>query len=570
MAASGKDSERKGGRDADTPEERGRSLAQDGREDDEGRMASSDKNADSGDEGGPLRRGGAGDDRIAGGGGDDLLQGDTAEKGTWSYKLYNKDFTHHGNQAFTIEQGKLIAEGTTTNFDTRSMVQAARGSLANPEDYGVVMKSTYTAGQAGVYRFTTTSDDGSTLRLLDGHGNPLNFANQTGGTQAFLNNDFHQASTTRYGDVRLEAGQTYDIEVRMWENAGAEVLNATVTPPGGVATQLLGSAVGGADPGDDTVSGGNGNDTILGGAGNDSLSGDAGKDSLVGGKGDDTLTGGEGADTLSGGDGADSFVVSGPGDGYGDVIDGGEGDKGTDFDTLDLTGAGPLRIIPDENNVENGVVEFLGKDGQVTGSMRFANIERVVPCFTSGTRIATDRGPVPVEALQTGMLILTRDGGLRPLRWIGRNDLDAAALTRQPDLAPVCIAQGALGGDTPDRDMLVSPQHRVLITGVRAELLFGEHEVLVAAVHLVGQSGIVRAGAQDITYLHLLFDRHEIVLSDGAWTESFQPGDRTLAAMDTYQRREIGSLFPGLAQGARFAAARRSLKAHEARAMLAG
>lgn len=534
----------------------------------QGRAGESDKMADTEREDHVLRHGRAGDDRITGGADDDLIRGDTAEQGTWSYKLYNKDFTHHGNQAFTIEQGKLIAEGTTKGFDTRGLVQAARGSMANPEDYGVVMTSTFTAGEAGVYRFTTTSDDGSTLRLIDGNGTPLTFANQTGGTQTFLNNDFHQGATTRFGDVKLEAGQTYEIELRMWENAGAEVLNATVTPPGGVATQLLGAAVGGADPGDDTLSGGDGNDTLLGGAGKDRLSGDAGDDSLSGGTGDDTLTGGEGADTLAGGDGADTFVVSGRGDGFGDVIDGGEGGEGTGGDTLDLTGAGPLRIVPDDGNAENGVVEFLGEDGQVTGSMRFANIEKIVPCFTPGTRIATDRGPVPVEDLRIGMLILTRDGGLRPLRWIGRNDLDAADLARQPELGPVCIAQGALGGGMPDRDLMVSPQHRVLITGPRADLLFGEHEVLVAALHLVGQPGITRAAVPTVSYLHLLFDRHEIVLSDGAWTESFQPGDRTLAGMDEGQRQEIGLLFPHLLAGARFAAARRSLRGREARALI--
>jgi Hint domain/PA14 domain/RTX calcium-binding nonapeptide repeat (4 copies) len=575
MAASDKDADRRQddgpapgrdkegqGKDNQDKEDRTNSKTQQDRAEREDEVVQAE------DEEGVLRRGGAGDDRIAGGAGDDLISGDTAEKGSWSYKLYNKDFTHHGNQAFTIEQGKLIAEGTTRGFDTRSMVQAARGSMANPEDYGVVMTSTFTAGEAGVYRFTTTSDDGSTLRLMDGTGTPLNFTNQTGGTKPFLNNDFHQASTTRYGEVMLEAGQTYEIELRMWENAGAEVLNATVTPPGGVATQLLGAAVGGDDPGDDTLSGGDGRDTLLGGAGNDRLSGDAGADSVAGGTGDDSLSGGEGADTLTGGDGADTFVVSRPGDGFGDVIDGGEGGEGTGGDTLDLTGAGPLRIVPDGGNSENGLVEFLGKDGQVTGAMRFANIERIVPCFTPGTRIQTELGPVPVEDLQIGMLILTRDGGLRPLRWIGRNDLDAADLGRQPGLVPVSIAQGALGGGMPDRDLLVSPQHRVLITSPRADLLFGEHEVLVAALHLVGQPGIDRADPGPVSYLHLLFDRHEIILSDGAWTESFQPGDRTLAGMDEGQLQEIGLLFPQLLAGARFASARRSLRGREARALI--
>jgi hypothetical protein len=346
-----------------------------------------------------------------------------------------------------------------------------------------------------------------------------------------------------------------------------------------VQAQLLGKSVGSADEGDDTLAGGDGHDTVLGDGGADRLSGDAGDDSLSGGSGDDgleggsgddTLEGGSGADTMSGDDGQDTFVIGAPGHGDGDLIDGGEGKSEIDVDTLDLTGAGPVRVLRDKDNAENGTVEFLGEDGDVTGKLRFTNIEKVVPCFTPGTRIVTDTGPVSVEDLRTGMLVLTRDGGLRPLRWIGRKDLDTEVLRRQPALVPVRIAAGALGHGTPDRDMLVSPQHRVLLTGARAELLFGEHEVLVAALHLVGQPGIVRAEVAAVSYLHLLFDRHEIVLSDGAWTESFQPGDRVLAGMDADQVREITQLFPGLAKGARFAAARRSLRAHEARAMLVG
>lgn len=512
--------------------------------------------------------GGGGHDRLTGGAGDDLIRGDASGGvGVWSYKLYDKDFHGGAGQAFTIEDGKLIDEGSTTHFDVRKLVLAARGSAGNPEDFGVVLKSTFTAGEAGVYKFTTTSDDGSTLRLLDGDGRPLEFDNQTGGKLDHLNNDFHQPATTRQGEVRLEAGQTYDIELRMWENAGAEVLNATVTAPGGAQTQLLGKAIG-SDGGNDTLAGGAGNDTIFGDGGDDSISGDEGDDSLFGGMGNDTLEGGAGADTMSGGDGGDTFVIGAPGHGHGDVIDGGEGKPETDHDVLDLTGAGPLRVLRDKDNAENGTVEFLDGNGEVSGKLRFTNIEKVVPCFTPGTRIVTETGPVMIEDLRTGVLVLTRDGGLRPLRWIGRKDLDAGMLAQQPALVPVCISQGALGHGTPDRDMLVSPQHRVLLTGARAELLFGEHEVLVAALHLVGQPGIARADVREVSYLHLLFDRHEIVLSDGAWTESFQPGDRVLAGMDADQVREITLLFPGLAKGARFAAARRSLRAHEARAML--
>jgi Ca2+-binding RTX toxin-like protein len=510
-------------------------------------------------------RGGSGADVLDGGDGDDLIVGDSARPGTWSYQLYDKDFSSSAGQAFSIESGTLRAEGTTDHFDVRKLVQEVRGTADNPEDFGIILRSSFTAGAAGIYRFTTTSDDGSVLRLIDGDGNPVTFANQTGGERDYLNNDFHQSTTTRYGDARLEAGQTYTIELRMWENAGSEKLDATVTPPGGTTVPLLGDRIGGAaDPGDDTLAGGAGRDTIEGVAGRDALFGGDGDDSLDGGTGDDTLHGGAGADEQFGGEGADVFVVDAPGDGHGDAIFGGDG-----TDTLDLTGAGPLRVIHDGDDPRNGRVEFLDGDGKVTGELRFESIETVVPCFTPGTLIATAEGAVPVEDLCVGALVLTRDNGLRPLRWIGRRDLDADMLARQPDLVPVRIRAGALGHGRPDRDMLVSPQHRLLVTGAGPERLFGAHEVLVAALHMVGRPGIDRAQPGPVSYLHLLFDRHEIVLSDGAWTESFQPGDRTLAGMDAAQRREIGLLFPQLLAGARFACARRSLRGREARALLA-
>ncbi len=327
----------------------------------------------------------------------------------------------------------------------------------------------------------------------------------------------------------------------------------------------------------DTILGGIGNDTLFGGSGNDSLSGGDGLDSIDGGAGNDTLFGGAGADTMTGGAGADlmlggddqdTFIVDVGAHGFGDTIDGGEG--GVDNDVLDLTGAGPLRIVYGGGNNEAGVVQFLdGPGGNVIGTLTFSNIETIVPCFTPGTMILTPTGDRPVETLRVGDLVETRDRGPQPIRWIGDRRLTRAEALRCPHLAPVRIARGALGPDLPEADLVVSPRHRVLVAGPRAELLFGDEEVLVAAVHLVGRPGITRVPPGPVRYLHLMFDRHEIVCSDGLWSESFQPGDRTLAGMDAPQRAELEALFPGIAAASRFVSARRSLKAHEARVLLA-
>jgi Ca2+-binding RTX toxin-like protein len=320
-----------------------------------------------------------------------------------------------------------------------------------------------------------------------------------------------------------------------------------------------------AGAGNDTVLGGDGHDTIDAGDGNDSVTVGTGDDIVFGGTGDDTLCGSTGNDSLHGGDGRDTFFAGDITAAVGnDVVDGGD-----DYDVLDLTawGHSSTNIIYDVNNPENGIVEFLDANGAVIGTMTFSNIESVVACFTPGAQILTDQGELAVEDLQPGDRVLTRDNGYQPIRWTGRRDLSHAELIVEPRFNPVHIARGALGAGLPVRDMMVSPQHRMLVTGPRAELLFGENEVLVAAKHLVGLPGIEQRVSRGVSYLHILFDQHEIVRADGAWSESFQPGDLTMEALQGDQRVEINALFPELGQGAQFQSARLTLTAREARAL---
>lgn len=302
----------------------------------------------------------------------------------------------------------------------------------------------------------------------------------------------------------------------------------------------------------------------MGGA--DTIEGRGGNDLLDGGTGNDDLTGGAGADVLRGGDDRDTFH----GGDAGDVVNGNEG--GNDFDTLDLHGvSGPFHVVYDPSNHENGVVNFLDGDGNVTGSMEFENIENVIPCFTPGTMIATPRGEVAVESLNLGDRVITRDNGIQEIRWIGKKAMSWRDLTANPHLKPILVRQGSLGNGLPERDMMVSPNHRLLVANDRTALYFDEHEVLVAAKHLLGGKGVHAVDSIGTTYLHFMFDRHEVVLSNGAWTESFQPGDYTLNGIGNAQRNEIYELFPDLKteEGREnYTAARRTLKKHEARLLV--
>jgi len=120
-----------------------------------------------------------------------------------------------------------------------------------------------------------------------------------------------------------------------------------------------------------------------------------------------------------------------------------------------------------------------------------------------------------------------------------------------------------------DRDLLVSQLHRMLITDWRAELMFGEPEVLAAAKHLINGDTIHMAEGGEVEYFHMLFDAHEIVTANGAPSESFHPGEQGMSWLEEEVREEIFSIFPELriALEGYGPTARTTLKAFEARAL---
>ncbi|MEZ5715357.1 MAG: Hint domain-containing protein, partial [Paracoccaceae bacterium] len=316
---------------------------------------------------------------------------------------------------------------------------------------------------------------------------------------------------------------------------------------------------------DDTVDGGLGNDTVLGGDGADLLSGGEGADLVEGGAGADTIAVAEG-DAAYGQDGDDLFLVGDLGEaGAHDVtIVGGEGDE-TLGDTLDFQGQTHWSDVTYTNTDPGAGGGLSGYATLADGSVvTFSEIENVVICFTAGTRIATATGPREVEDLKPGDLVVTRDRGLQPLRWIGSRTVPARG-----SLAPVRFEAGVLGNDRP---LLVSPQHRMLIGGHRAALLFGEGEVLASAKHLENGGSIARAPGDTVTYVHILFDRHEIVYAEGAPSESFFPGEAGLSAVEEAAREELFTLFPELrsTSGGFEATARMCLRGPECRLLRLG
>lgn len=171
----------------------------------------------------------------------------------------------------------------------------------------------------------------------------------------------------------------------------------------------------------------------------------------------------------------------------------------------------------------------------------------LVVCFVRGTLIETEQGMRPIEELRAGDRVVTRDNGIKEIRWIGATRLCAKTLAENPRLRPVRIRAGALGHNTPSTDLLVSPQHRIMVRSTIAQRMFGAMEVLVAAKQLCQLEGVdIAEDVTEVEYYHFLFDQHEVVNSNGAASESLFTGPQALKSVGAAAREEILALFPEL------------------------
>lgn len=172
-----------------------------------------------------------------------------------------------------------------------------------------------------------------------------------------------------------------------------------------------------------------------------------------------------------------------------------------------------------------------------------------VICFTPGTLIDTPEGKRPVEALAPGDWVTTRDDGAQQILWTGGRAMTGARLYAMPELRPVRIRAGAFGIGRPEGDLLVSPQHRMLLRGAQARALFNEDEVLVRACDLVdGRAVRIEQGLPRLRYIHILLSRHQVLWANGMETESFHPGATALSLVPEDQRAGLLALLPDLAQ----------------------
>jgi Ca2+-binding RTX toxin-like protein len=360
------------------------------------------------------------------------------------------------------------------------------------------------------------------------------------------------------------------------------------------------------------ITGGSGNDIFTTGDGADVLDGGAGSDTLTAGGGSDVIygtagdviVGGEDADGLD----FDVLVLDGPGtvtfdlgsteDGTVTIDSGGTvtfegiesvvldattvttledtplvGDLGVTVTTFDvgnitytagdtasrtegdltINGDGTYTFTPAPNyNGRAPVISYTDSD-EVTTPL-FIEITTVddvsVPpiCFVQGTLIETANGDIPVENLKVGDLVQTLDRGLQPLRWMGRRHLSARDLAENENMWPIRIRKDVINAGNGVDDLIVSPQHRILVASKVAQRMFDCAEVLIAAKQLLAIDGVdIANDFEDVTYFHILFDQHEIVFANGVHSESLYLGQQALKCLSPEGREEIYTLFPEVA-----------------------
>lgn len=512
--------------------------------------------------------GAGGNDSMFGGDGDDTLDGgdgsNSLDGGNGRDLIYgggnsgdNTIYGGAGNDTIYSEHGRDLIYGG----DDDDLINSNSG---NDRVFGGSGRDTVYAGNGNDYVEGGAGDDS----LFGGSGNDVIYGDDSAGGET--------------GNDSLDGGDGNDT---LYGGAGNDTID------------------GGS--GDDLAYGGAGNDTIFGRDGNDRLYGDAGNDSLDGGGGNDFLDGGAGSDTLTGGDGFDTFVA-----GHGDTITDFNSGAGQNFndgnqannDYVDLssfyndanlvrynawaqangqptyaTPLGWLRADQNDDGTLNGLTRAgiqtfnfnIRNNGSAVAGRDLTHDNTNVICFAADASIETASGPAAAGDLKIGDMVTTLDNGVQAIRWIGKRTITEAEMEAAPHIRPIRIKRGALGDNVPTADLLVSPQHRMLVRSRIAQRMFGAQEVLAAAKQLLQLDGVdIATDLTEVTYVHFMFDAHEIVLANGAESESLFNGPEALKSVGPQALTEILQIFPELADGAEGIPARQLASGRMARKMV--
>ena len=486
--------------------------------------------------------GGTGDDSILGGDGDDSLTGGDEGTVTSSDSIDTSNYSDTSSGYTVTAQnvsGGALTAASVANVSTNGGGLGATGAVSD-SDSGQDSQLAFDKASGISERLIVDFDQDVTSAsfsfqslFTDGFGEVGHWAIYNDGvlvSEADFTEDTVGSGT---GTVDLSGFGAFDqiIFTALLQTDGTDGSDYVITDIS--YTQTL------TETSDDTIAGGAGADTIDGGTGDDSLTGGTGDDTFLYAPGDghDTIsdfnTGNTG--TLTDGDSTNNDFIDLSG--YYDNLSELYADQADDgilnqSNTTDTKG----RSVDYSDNTQFGPEDSMTFQGASADNSSFTQENTGVVCFTSGTAIRTPQGDVLIDDLKVGDLVCTLDNGPQPIRWIGRRTLGAAELAAHTRLRPVLIRRGTLGAE---RDMLVSQQHGILMpdqTLIRAKFL----------AEAKGNPLRIAHGRRSVTYIHLLFEAHQIIFAENVRSESLYPGKMAFDAMGEAAQAELAELFPEL------------------------
>jgi len=250
--------------------------------------------------------------------------------------------------------------------------------------------------------------------------------------------------------------------------------------------------------------------------------------------------------------------------------------KFSNINGIDLRGQEVAVITDDATGqryyflTDQSLNSFATMDAMPNGAIPLDSVNTttdVMVCFSRGTRLETPSGKRKIEDLRAGDLVLTENGP-QPIRWIGSTRVSYWELVAKPKIRPIRIRAHAFDHNVPENDIILSPNHRIVLDDYRTSLFFGIERALCAVKYLVNNKGIEAILPTDgVEYFHLLFDEHELVMSDNLASESLFMGSSAIDFMGAEAQKNLRKLFPtmgadGLVKFSRLALP--ELKAHEA------
>ncbi len=156
--------------------------------------------------------------------------------------------------------------------------------------------------------------------------------------------------------------------------------------------------------------------------------------------------------------------------------------------------------------------------------------------------IETEFGFVQARDIRVGMRVVTRDNGLQPVLWAGRN---RNVFEKYSD-APVRVRPGVLSVSADGDSLLLPPGQRILLRHALNELLFGSYHVQIRAIDLMHVDGVDLVQRNSVNWCHILFASNEILRANGVWVESFLPDLHDITSADPQAAEEIFEAAPKL------------------------